>query len=196
MTTKKVTTKGGTRGKAEGSDKVTAERLRAFLASPDVKERVKGEVKKLVNQLYAAGQWDTLPATSEYFGLLFQQTFINDHLAGGTAQPDEREIYDRLAAAIDRHEPQDERTVRGLLARAYPTDADRERATHAALLTGSIIDHVSTLASELDVTIFHPDVLPHALPVIMRAARAVKGRSRHAQWLRSFLRALEEAAGE
>lgn len=92
------------------------------------------------------------------------------------------------------HEPKDARLVRLLLDRAYPTDADREAAGRSSFKTGGIIDHATTLADELNVTIFHPDVFPHALPVIIRAARTVKGRGQRAQGLRSFLRALEEAA--
>jgi hypothetical protein len=107
MTKKKATTPTT----AEGGE-VTAERLRAFLAHPDVKENVKVRVRNLVGELYEAGEWDTLPEEPEMYMLEFRQTYINDHLARGTAEPDEREIYEKLAAVINRHEPKDARTVR------------------------------------------------------------------------------------
>lgn len=191
MTKNKVTTPTT----AEGNE-VTAERLRAFLAHPDVKEGVKARVRKLVGQLYEAGDWDTLPEAPELYALEFEQTYINDHLARGTAEPVEREIYENLAAVIDRHEPKDARLVRLLLSRAFPTDADREDASRGSIKTGSIIDHAATLANELDVSVFHPDILPHALPVIIRAARAAKGRSYLTRALRSLLQHAEKAASE
>jgi hypothetical protein len=86
-------------------DELTAGRIRTILSNSGVKQSVKGRVQKLVGELYEAGEWDTLPETPEYYGLLFDQTHINNHLSRGTAEPAEREIYDKLAAVIARHEP-------------------------------------------------------------------------------------------
>ena len=74
------------KGTAEGGEKVTAERLRDFLANPGVKEAVKDRVKKLVGELYEAGEWDTLPEAPEMYMLEFQQTYINSHLTRGARQ--------------------------------------------------------------------------------------------------------------
>jgi hypothetical protein len=165
---------------------VTPERLRDFLAHPDVKESAKARVKKLVGELYEAGEWDTLPDEPEMFMLEFQETRINDHLARGTAEPDEREIYGKLAAAIDRHEPRDVRTVRrlsGILA-----DADTETRNQIGEL-------MCCLHNELGLSDLHPDLFPVLAAVYFREARgALKASADSKPHLRRLLRELEEIA--
>jgi hypothetical protein len=115
---KKVTTKSARNGKAEGSDEVTAERVRAFLENPDAKESAKGSVRKLIGELYGALDCDTLPETPDYYGLLFEQTqtTYHRHATNGTLEDAEREICAKLAEAVNRHEPKDARLVRRLSA--------------------------------------------------------------------------------
>jgi hypothetical protein len=165
MTAKKQSTKkGGTKGKAEGSEKVTAERLRDFLADPSVKESAKRRVRRLVGDLYEAGEWDTLPEEPELYMLEFQQTYINDHLARGTAEPAESEIYEKLAAVINRSEPKDALTVR----RLSEVLRDPLRPTAPEVILRAINDIANTTgASDL-----HPEIFPTLARVLMREARA------------------------
>jgi hypothetical protein len=176
-TKKRPAESGPPKGKADAqhaADRLTAERIRAILSDPGVKESVRGRVQKLVGQLYESGMWDTLPETPEYFVLLFEQTHINDHLKRGTADPEERAIYDRLAAIIERHEPKDARAARTLLAVAYDDKGEREMARQGMCHAGTVLDALTSLTSELSLYVSHPDILPHAARLILREAEASK----------------------
>jgi hypothetical protein len=194
MTRKQSTKKGGTKGKAEGSRKakaqraadgeaVTAERLRAFLANPDVKETVKERVRKLVGELYEAGEWDTLPEEPEMYMLEFQQTYINDHMKRGTAEPAEREIYEKLVAVVNRHEPKDVRLVRRL------SELLRDPKTPDEVFN-RLGDLMCNLSGETQVDDLHPEVFATLARVYIRVARegaaAKVGNSEKArrEWLK------------
>lgn len=175
MTKQKVTTPTA----PEGSE-VTAERLRDFLAHPDVKETVKERVRNLVGDLYEAGEWDTLPDAPEMYMLEFQQAHINDHLARGTAEPAEREIYEKLAAVINRHEPKDAALVRRLSAILRDPKTPDE-------VVNTIGQIMCELSGETQIDDLHPDVFETLALAYIRAAR--KGAAVKVGWSQEARRA-------
>jgi hypothetical protein len=91
---------------------------------------------------------------------------------------------------------QDAALVRNILAHAFPTPEERDDARKGIFTRDSILDAVQELAYDgLSIHIYHPDILPHALPVILRAARAHVGRE-SGDWreVRALLAKLEAAA--
>lgn len=82
-----------------------------------------------------------------------------------------------------------------ILALAFRTKAERDDARKGVFMRGSMLEDVADLATELAVQIIHPEVLPHALPVILREARAHVGRrGRERQTVSALLLKLERAA--
>lgn len=164
MSQKKSSTKKQGDKSAETRRQLTAERLHDFLTSPDVKENVKRRVKKLVGQLYEAGEWDTLPETPAYFGLLFEQTYINDHLARGTAEPAERDIYGQLAAVVNRHEPKDVHLARRVSELINSGDEGDEE----------VVEWFMQLTNDVGVALENPAFCSAAFVEAARRVRATK----------------------
>lgn len=182
MTRKQSTKKGGTKGKAEGSDELTPERVRIILESPDVKESVKDSLTYYVGQFYVATDADTLPEGPEEVALELEQALYIFGEKGGQT-PAARDAYAKLVAAVERHEPKDARLVRRLSAMLR----DPKTPDEVINQVGQIM---CELSGETQVDDLHPDVFETLARVYVREARrgaAVKvGRSKKARqaWLR------------
>ena len=88
--------------------------------------------------------------------------------------------------------------ARNILALAFPTQEERRDARTGIFTRGSIVETIQDLAHDhLSIFIYHPEILPHALPVILRAARsAVRRGGWRGQGVRPLLSRLEAAAGK
>lgn len=211
MSQKKSSTMTPKKGKAEG-EQVTPERLRDFLAHPDVPDAAKRRAEKHVGELYEAGGWDTLPDTPEMFMLEFRQTHILHHLERGTAEPDEREIYGRLAALVDRHEPDECRLARVISATAYRTEKERLKAERGEWMEDTVLDVIWEAANEFNLSAVHPEFIRGVVAFLVREGQKIAAEqvedtpeARHA-WhkanpakpypshARDYLRKLEEYA--
>jgi hypothetical protein len=92
---------------------------------------------------------------------------------------------------------------RAVLAVAYPTEKVRRKAANGVCAKDGLLYTISEVASELNLSLIHPDILPAALPVIVREARklAKKPRSKVKfpgvqQIAREGLQAMEKAVGD
>lgn len=100
------------------------------------------------------------------------------------------------AGGSKRGGAEDERLASAILALAYRTQEERDDAQEGAFTTGGLLEVVNDLAQDcLSIYIIHPDVLPHALPVILREARAAVARKGYG-WrdVRALLQRLAGAA--
>ena len=81
-------------------------------------------------------------------------------------------------------------TAATILSAAYPDGETRRDAECGIWTRGSVLDAAFDLASELEVTIFHPEVFPAVLKVILREGQPVA-----AERVRNFRRWLAENPG-
>ena len=101
----------------------------------------------------------------------------------------------RGKADSDGEDTQDAALVRAVLALAFRTKAERDAARRGAFRAGGVIEDVHALACELSVNLIHPEVLPHALPVLLREAHAYVGRrGRERRAVSALLLKIERAA--
>lgn len=114
----------------------------------------------------------------------------------------------RKRASEARHAAADAVTAADLLAAAYPDEGARSDAECGIWTRGSVLDAACDLAEELDVTIFHPEVFPAVLKVILREGQPVAAErvtnfrkwlaenpGRPRPWLiRDYLRRMQRAA--
>lgn len=92
---------------------------------------------------------------------------------------------------------QDAALASAILALAFRTKAERNDARKGIFQAGGVMEDIQDLASELAVNLIHPEVLPHALPVLLREARArVERGGLHWREVRALLLKLELAATE
>lgn len=108
-------------------------------------------------------------------------------------------IVGSLDAVEQEGVSKDDELARRLLPLAYPTDEAREDAANATWQEGSVLDSLVDIGSECDVSVIHPDILPHALPVLIREARIYltvvrKEQPKAGGAIASCLRKLERAA--
>ena len=82
-------------------------------------------------------------------------------------------------------------TAADILSAAYPDGETRRDAAVGVWTRGSVLDAACDLAEELDVTIFHPEVFPAVLKVILREGQPVA-----AERVTNFREWLEEHPGE
>lgn len=186
--------KAGGRG-----DEQTAAQIRSILASAEIKERDRLRLAKLIQSLHEESGNCALEDSPELLSLAFKVGADGFHYRDkkGRASADERDTYGEIVRLADRCEPKDVRLSRLITARAFATRKEARAAAAGEIAPGSVAEAVSDLAGELSMFVIHPEILPHALPVILREARATV-REKGYQWrhVRELLRRLEEAALE
>jgi hypothetical protein len=82
---------------------------------------------------------------------------------------------------------------------AYPTDEAERMAAAGTWLANGVLDAVMDISIETDTLLIHPDILPSALPVIIREGRAYlrdfgEKYPGSAKAIRNALRKIEGAA--
>lgn len=168
MTTKKATTKQGAKDNAE----LTPERLRVILEDPTVKERVKDSLTRRVGELYDAAHCDSLPNVPARTALEFEEaaSVIRWREEKGRDTTEARAAYARLAAAVERHEPEEYRVARRVR-ELFAADSDETRLTAGGRLIMEAADRVMESAGE-GVMLSSP-LSEFFIPFFIKAAREI-----------------------
>jgi hypothetical protein len=166
MSTKRLP-KGDTKGKVEGSDELTAQRIRAILESPDTPKRVKERIEHLVGLYYGTSWADTLPEPPEYFALEFDAAEYAHRHEQSNGHPIDKADRARaeLAAYVEKHEPKDARLIRRLSEILADEKTDKETYHRIGYL-------ICELSNETGTDDLEPEIFPTLARVYFRKARA------------------------
>jgi hypothetical protein len=168
MTKKKATTKRGAKGNAE----LTPERLRVILEDPTVKERVKDSLTRRVGELYGAARCDSLPNGLALAALEFEEavSVIQWREEKGRDTTEARAAYARLAAAVERYEPEEYRVARRVR-ELFAADSDAHSCTAGGRLITEAADSVMESAGE--GVMLHSPLSEFFIPFFVKAAREI-----------------------